>query len=510
VLKKIIAIFLSLFLIVLGGVNNSFAAAKAGAICTKIGNTSNASGKKYTCIKSGKKLIWDKGINPSSASTKPVSFSSFCDPDPLVSAEWKNLQDWALKNNTCVYSFRYVPGLTNFEIPKQALTEVSALKNVESCKLTNVGNNSGNRRGFPMNQNFIPSKRANIQVLAVSFKDAPDSDNPMIEHAAEINLFTETLKNISDPEVNPVVRKVDKYIQLPKNVEDYKLYEHLPNTDLFANDVISAWDPAIDFTDIDYVLIFAPNTLYIQQFNRAIINKFITSEKRIWAATVAGPLLSDGTNRNSQYEGMTQNKWLPGMPAALIHEGIYHVMGLDDHLANEMYLSPFEANPSDWNELGSGMWGNMSGMQGELLAWDKWTVGFIADSQVRCASADLTSTHWLKPSTSKGLFEKLLVIPLSTTSGIMVESRRSTGYNYKYPIASEGALVYTVDTTDTRHGYGLYVKPPKQRAENRFGNGFSRGDAALKKGESVIVSGVKISILDSGDFGDVVKVESAK
>lgn len=509
-LKKLIIFVLTLSLINLFGEAASSAEVKAGATCAKLGNTSIASSKKYTCIKSGRKLIWDKGTNSPTSSTKPISFSNFCDPDPLVPAEWKTLQDWAVKNNACVYSFRYVPGPTNFEIPKQALTEVSALKNVESCKLTNAGRNSGARRGFPMNQDFIPSQRANIQILAVSFKDAPDLDNPMIDHAAEINLFTETLKNISDPIINPVVRKVDKYIQLPKNVEDYKLYLHLPNTDLFANDVITAWDPEINFSDVDYVLIFAPNTLYIQQFNRAIINNFITAEKRIWAVTVAGPLLSDGTNRNYQYEGMTQNKWLPGMPAALIHEGIYHVMGLDDHLANEKYLTPWEADPQDWDELGTGMWGNMSGMKGELLAWDKWTVGFIADSQVRCASAESTSIHWLRPSTSKGMFEKLLVIPLSATSGIVVESRRSTGYNYKYPIASEGALVYTVDTTDSRFGYGVYVKPPAQRANNRFGNGFSRGDAALKKGEFVIVSGVKISILNSGDFGDIVKVESAK
>jgi hypothetical protein len=153
------------------------------------------------------------------------------------------------------------------------------------------------------------------------------------------------------------------------------------------------------------------------------------------------------------------------------------------------------------------MWGNMSGMQGELLTWDKWTIGFIADTQVRCAPSDSSTTHWLRPSSSKGSFEKLLVIPLSATQGIAVESRRSTGYNYKYPKASEGALVYTIDTTETRHGYGMYVKPPAQRATNRQGNGFSRGDAALKKGESVTVSGVKISVINSGSFGDVVKVE---
>jgi len=151
----------------------------------------------------------------------------------------------------------------------------------------------------------------------------------MVDHAAEITLFTDTLKNVSDLVINPVVKRVDKYIQLPKNVEDYKLYEHLPNTELFAKDVIAAWDPEIDFSDVDYVLIFAPDTLYVQQYNRAVgFRNFKTAEKQIRAVAAAGPLLSDGTNRNNQYEGMTQNQWLPAMPAALIHEGIYHYNGI--------------------------------------------------------------------------------------------------------------------------------------------------------------------------------------
>ena len=38
------------------------AAVKAGAACSKIGATSTYAGKKYTCIKSGKKLVWNKGV----------------------------------------------------------------------------------------------------------------------------------------------------------------------------------------------------------------------------------------------------------------------------------------------------------------------------------------------------------------------------------------------------------------------------------------------------------------
>ena len=33
----------------------------AGAACSKAGLTSSTSTKKFTCIKSGKKLVWDKG-----------------------------------------------------------------------------------------------------------------------------------------------------------------------------------------------------------------------------------------------------------------------------------------------------------------------------------------------------------------------------------------------------------------------------------------------------------------
>jgi len=44
------------------------AAIKAGSTCKSKGQVSNYQGKKYTCIKSGKKFVWDKGV----AIPKPV------------------------------------------------------------------------------------------------------------------------------------------------------------------------------------------------------------------------------------------------------------------------------------------------------------------------------------------------------------------------------------------------------------------------------------------------------
>lgn len=53
------------------------AAPKAGTKCTKLGMTAIAAGKKYTCIKSGKNLVWDKGV----AVKKPAPVPS-ANPSP--------------------------------------------------------------------------------------------------------------------------------------------------------------------------------------------------------------------------------------------------------------------------------------------------------------------------------------------------------------------------------------------------------------------------------------------
>ena len=65
------------------------AAVKQGETCKKVGTSSTAKGLKYTCVKSGKKLVWSKGIpirkntpTPVATPTPPVEVS----PTPVPSA----------------------------------------------------------------------------------------------------------------------------------------------------------------------------------------------------------------------------------------------------------------------------------------------------------------------------------------------------------------------------------------------------------------------------------------
>ena len=57
------------------------AAVKQGTTCKKLGQISTSAGIKYTCIKSGKKLIWSKGV-----STKSVSPTATASPSPSAIA----------------------------------------------------------------------------------------------------------------------------------------------------------------------------------------------------------------------------------------------------------------------------------------------------------------------------------------------------------------------------------------------------------------------------------------
>ena len=59
-MRKVVAVLLAVSLLGIAPANA--AAVKAGAKCTKFKATSTTNGMKYTCIKSGSKLVWSKGV----------------------------------------------------------------------------------------------------------------------------------------------------------------------------------------------------------------------------------------------------------------------------------------------------------------------------------------------------------------------------------------------------------------------------------------------------------------
>lgn len=93
VAPKSLSIFTAMVLAVSIAPNSLGATAKAGAACSKKGLTQVSSGKKYTCVLKGKKLVWNQGV--------PVQTTNAPSPKPTVSAsanaDVPKFEPWSVK-----------------------------------------------------------------------------------------------------------------------------------------------------------------------------------------------------------------------------------------------------------------------------------------------------------------------------------------------------------------------------------------------------------------------------
>jgi hypothetical protein len=121
-----------LSLVVLSSVLSTpaFSAVKAGMTCKKVGSIATSAGKKFTCIKSGKKLVWSKGV----AIAKPTSTQSVSpSPNPTVKpAELNagiscnsNTQAVVKVTGSTLYCVRHSDGTTRFISVKDLAPSVS-------------------------------------------------------------------------------------------------------------------------------------------------------------------------------------------------------------------------------------------------------------------------------------------------------------------------------------------------------------------------------------------------
>ena len=113
---------------------------KAGATCTKAGLTKIYSGKKYTCIKSGKKYIWNKGVaviaapkpSPTPIATAPAQPLTFDNLDTKWVREiaYDQIAAGVANSTNYVPNITYVigPSLTAARVDqeKQALNRTSS------------------------------------------------------------------------------------------------------------------------------------------------------------------------------------------------------------------------------------------------------------------------------------------------------------------------------------------------------------------------------------------------
>ena len=449
-----------------------------------------------------------------STSTATNNLSVGCSSDPQVPQEWAAVQNWDLKYRNCANPLRFLQSTLVGSPKNVSLTPSSEFLPVNDCKISNLQNagpGSGGRY-FDQPITFLdPVKGARIKVVGVNFSDVKSNSTPEQDYSKYQKFVADYVQNESDVPTNLTISYADHYLTLASTVKSYNLGTGRFNS-VFLQDVADAVrkDGKINLDGVDEVVIVAPPSTPNTEF-----------------ANMTGPMgQAGGIGPNGVWPGVPgiRGMYQEGSPSTApespgdqvwsadpwitVHEEINHHMGLNDSMpdidASSMKSIPTNNSSSNF---GTGNWGNMAGATGDLLVWHKWLVGFESDSQINCASAKKSTLSWIRPSEIKDTGTKALVIPTSSTTAIVVESQRSLGYEYKLPASMNGALVYTVDTKDTRHGFGIAVQRPSNRTGTIYQGGRWLADAALKQGEFVVVQGVKISVVASGAFGDVIKAE---
>lgn len=167
-------------------------------------------------------------------------------------------------------------------------------------------------------------------------------------------------------------------------------------------------------------------------------------------------------------------------PRVLSHEN-GHAFGLPDLYA---------AGRDDFGRTDhlAGQWDSMSldwGLQGDLLAWHKWRLGWLRDRQVACLRPGVRGgTYALSPIELPGGGHKAVVVPLGRTRAYVVEARTARGNDGT--ACREGVLIYEV-RTDIGTGDGPVTvrdaHPGSGACEFSSGSFNSLNDAPFRAGE---------------------------
>ena len=426
------------------------------------------------------------------------NFDSVCDADKLVPSNWARYQRAALATlDNCARPYRFV------EAEVKGSPKASNLLAPNSTPFCGINPGSNFLNGRAKGNHLNPSYK--IHVVGITDSKHSSKSSPEKDYRDYFNFLLNGLRSITDVPSSYSISFSPGYKLIVDDFRQMGLgYENDSRLDRqkLAETTISSFDSTLDFSKFDKLFVFVPPTVSRDIFMHGgtFNTNFRSSE---------GPV--DGPYFGGRIDDFNHQGWLKQEPLGILHE-MMHIAGgvVEDHYGAWPQGTP-KAKQIGPAPGGTGNWGNMSGILMDFLAWDKYLTQMIGESQLLCAKSDEAGRFWLRPSTHKTTQPKLLLIPTGPNKAIAVESIRASGFNFKIPKKNHGALVYEIDTTKTTHGLGVEVIRPK----NRTGPGWTRGgrpwqfaysDAALKQGEKIEFGSFTVSVIESGQFGDVVQV----
>lgn len=394
------------------------------------------SGKKFTCIKSGSKLVWNKGV----AIKKPTTAATAV-PTPLPS----------------------IPAVTDL---------------VDNCKIQDASNpdvgeyGGGLYGGFNDRQMPIPSTgTVTWYLVPIDFTDLRGEANWRSRVDQQMQLLSDYYELVSYGKLKIKWKIFDEWITLPGDQKKFqiKFSGDYISTETFWKEAISTADSKIDFTGVQVVNFLLPkNQNAVIESAQGFpwtgdINKYNSSEAKLAAFTTLGQFFEANNRTYWSY-------WAHEYGHTL---GIPHISGSRTSSIYQQY--DLMGNQDSRREL--------SGLT--RFARTKW----LEDKWVFCKSKSKITSELVNLSDLNSLENetKLVVIRLSETKALLVESRSNTRFTGTSSVRgnTDGVLIYVYDATQGHNTE--YLSPASLTA-----------DPVLSGGQSVTYEGVNIKVLSVG------------
>ncbi|NET35256.1 MAG: hypothetical protein F6K19_25050 [Cyanothece sp. SIO1E1] len=332
--------------------------------------------------------------------------------------------------------------------------------------------------GIPKVEGLAPSVGVvNMAVLFVDFDDVPatqtvDSVFSIINPIAP-DFFKETSYGRMELNLQPHY----KWLRLSKMSDYYAtaIYKGQPHLD-FIQEAVDLADEQVDFSQTHIVLVLTnPKAKALRQ------GPTFKSTDPTYHIKADGASIPTGIT-----SGYDLNHW-GGI--WLAHE-TGHSLSLPDlyHFGSDnlnRYVGTF------------GLMGTCDAKAPGYFAFERWMLGWLDDTQIFChdsgdAIVDLTAIEKIGGT-------KALIVPVDSTTALVVESRRKIGFDRN--MTKEGALAYVINTS-LRGGNGpIQVKPGVEKGNNLL------EDAPMAAGDTYSFQNISIKVLESSAAGDKIQVQ---
>ena len=394
----------------------------------------------------------------------------------------------------------------------------AAAANAAECRPPGTRHTSA---GFPLPDWAAPSiGTLRVAVLFMDFPDAQAGHTTRDEAALGLPLAEAYLEAVSYGRLDVEFVPLHGWLRAGRNHDQYLIDFAIGDQRVGASDeAIRLADPSFDFNGIHSVMTVLPSSYF--QAGDHTLGAVRTAEKMI--------RLMPAVNTAPLHERRDPSPW--GLIAA--HE-LAHSLGLADLYPYD--FSRFERPEPRANRLWVRSEFGLMGLHAafvthredsliditgprfsgytnyleaqEMLAWSRWQLGWLDESQVLCLTAD-QSRVTLSPVADPGDAAVMAAVPLSGTEVLVVEMRRKVGYDAEMErrhydgalitvpaLATEGLLVYVVDASlDSGELPAVIAGDP--------GNGQVDDYPILERGDQVVVRGYTVTFV-SGRRGNYV------